>query len=301
MTAALKPADLITRQRLQALGRRSDQRGLRQLAGHLLALLILGFLVNQTSESPWRLFFVFLYGIPLTFLFAPLHESIHNTAFASRRLNELVAAMCGFILLIPARYFRLFHFDHHRFTQVAGGDPELQADKPANRLSFWWQVSGLPLWWASARTLFRYSSGCVTEAFVREQDKALLVREARVHLGLYGLLLLGSLLVGSDALWWYWILPALLTQPLLRLYLLAEHCGCDYGDDMLSNSRTTQTNVFVRFLAWNMPYHTEHHFLPSIPFFRLPELHAHIKDHVKFRQPGYLGLIRDIYRALPPV
>ena len=76
----------------------------------------------------------------------------------------------------------------------------------------------------------------------------------------------------------YWVMPMLLGQPFLRLYLLAEHGGCPKVRDMLANTRTTKTTALVRFLAWNMPYHTEHHVYPAVPFHRLPEAHDLLKD-----------------------
>lgn len=42
---------------------------------------------------------------------------------------------------------------------------------------------------------------------------------------------------------------------------------------MFLNTRTTLTTRVVRFLAWNMPYHAEHHAMPSVPFHKLPVLH----------------------------
>ncbi len=56
---------------------------------------------------------------------------------------------------------------------------------------------------------------------------------------------------GSDVALRYWVVPVLLGQPLLRLYLLAEHWGCPIARqapiDMLARSRTTYTNVLVTF------------------------------------------------------
>ena len=82
-------------------------------------------------------------------------------------------------------------------------------------------------------------------------------------------------------LFWVWILPCLPGQPVLRLYLLAEHGRCPFVADMLKNTRTTFTNRIVRFLAWNMPYHVEHHTLPQVPFHRLPDLHDRMQPHLK--------------------
>ena len=42
-------------------------------------------------------------------------------------------------------------------------------------------------------------------------------------------------------------------------------------DNGLTNTRTTLTNGLMRLLMWNMPFHTEHHLYPSIPFHRLPD------------------------------
>ena len=127
-----------------------------------------------------------------------------------------------------------------------------------------------------------------------ERHHQTLIGEARIHLAGYALLLLVSLLASNAFLWWYWILPALLGQPLLRLYLLAEHGGCDYSDNMLENSRTTYTVPWLNFLAWNMPYHAEHHYLASVPFHALPALHAYTGQRVKYRGDGYYRVNREI-------
>jgi fatty acid desaturase len=122
----------------------------------------------------------------------------------------------------------------------------------------------------------------------------MIVREARVHLVGYALLLSFSVLFSSAVLWWYWVLPALVGQPLLRLYLLPEHGGCDFSGNMLENSRTTYTTPALTFLAWNMPYHAEHHYLASIPFHALPALHAWTGRRVKHLGDGYIRVNREL-------
>jgi fatty acid desaturase len=82
------------------------------------------------------------------------------------------------------------------------------------------------------------------------------------------------------------------------LYLLAEHTGCPLVPDMLANSRTTVTNAVVRFFAWNMPYHAEHHAFPSVPFHALPDLHRDLRPDLKVIAPGYLAVNRPILRGL---
>ena len=66
---------------------------------------------------------------------------------------------------------------------------------------------------------------------------------------------------------------------------------------MLENTRTTYTNRLIRFLAWNMPYHIEHHVYPSVPFHALPRLNQHIADRLKTTAPGYLAVQRQIWQS----
>jgi len=77
---------------------------------------------------------------------------------------------------------------------------------------------------------------------------------------------LASIGFGQTAALYYFFLPAILAQPLLRAILIAEHTGCSTDENGLTNTRTTLTGYSVRLLMWNMPFHTEHHLYPSIPF-----------------------------------
>jgi fatty acid desaturase len=62
---------------------------------------------------------------------------------------------------------------------------------------------------------------------------------------------------------------------------------------MLLNTRTTLTTRLVRFLAWNMPYHAEHHMMPNVPFHRLPRLHARLQARLGTVADGYVAFTRD--------
>jgi fatty acid desaturase len=278
---------------IQRLTQRSDAKGLAQLGAHLGFLILAGIALQASRDSLWLLFTLPVYAALLIFLFAPLHETIHFTVFRTRWLNNLVAAPIGFLLLIPFQAFRVFHYVHHRHTQNPELDPELLDMKPLHR-KYWWYLSGLPTWWQSLQSIWRHATIGVSESYIDERHHATVIKEARIHLAGYALLLLWSLLFSGGFLWWFWVLPALIGQPLLRLYLLAEHSGCDYSDNMLENSRTTYTLPWVNFLAWNMPYHAEHHYLASVPFHALPALHAYTGQQVKYRGDGYYRVNREI-------
>ncbi len=62
---------------------------------------------------------------------------------------------------------------------------------------------------------------------------------------------------------------------------------CPRIANMFESTRTTHTNGIVRFIAWNIPYHTEHHVYPTVPFHRLLDLHYVMKGHLVNISIGY--------------
>ncbi len=287
-------SDLLDREIIRQLSQRSDFKGLVQLGGHLGILILTGMALNLAWNTILLLPVLLTYALVLTFLFAPLHETIHYTAFKSRRLNNLVSSCIGFILLLPHQYFRNFHYAHHRHTQDRERDPELIGKKPYTHRSLLLHISGLPLWWSNMRAIYKHAMGIVDEPYLEQKNHQKIISEARWHLFAYLAILIFSLLVSNAWFWWYWILPSLIGQPFLRLFLLAEHNGCDFSDNMLQNSRTTYTVPLLNFLAWNMPYHAEHHYLASVPFHALPALHAWTGQRVKYKGEGYWQVNREI-------
>ena len=286
------------RRALKQLYPRSDTRGLKHLAGHLLLIAVATVLVYQSAGSALYLPGAFVLGMVVIFLFAPLHETIHRTAFRSRFLNDTVATLAGFILLLPPRWFRAFHLHHHRYTQIEGRDPELTDKKIASPGQYLTHVSGLPYWRDAVVTLIRHAFGYVSAPYIVERATPPVIREARAYLTAYLLIAVLSIGFQSAAAVTFWLIPVLLGQPVLRLYLLAEHTGCPLVPDMLRNSRTTITSATVRFLAWNMPYHAEHHACMALPFHALPKAHALFRDRIHTLTPGYLAFNRQLVRDI---
>jgi fatty acid desaturase len=268
-----------------ALTARADRPGLVRLGLQASGILALGTVIALRLPG-WPLLLL-PQGILIVFLFTAMHEAVHRTAFATAWLNDDVAGAAGVLLLIPPEWFRLFHFAHHRHTQDPERDPELASPKPDSWPAYALHVSGLPLWGGAVKTLLRNAVGRNTDAFVPKAARPRIAREARAMLLGYALLAAASAELGSDLLLRVWILPALVGQPFLRLYLLAEHGRCPFAANMFENSRTTFTTRAVRWIAWNMPYHAEHHAFPAAPFHRLPELHRLAAPHLQTTENGY--------------
>ncbi len=157
MDEVFAPENAIDKAALKALSQRSDSRGLMQLGGHLALLGATGTAIAWTQGTLWLAPALVVHGVVLIFLFAPLHESVHRTAFQSRALNDAVAWVCGAVMLLPPVYFRAFHFAHHRHTQDPARDPELALLQPDDLGRYLLRVTGLPYWRERIATLLRHA------------------------------------------------------------------------------------------------------------------------------------------------
>ena len=238
-------------------------------------------------------------GILLVFLFTLMHETSHLTAFRSATLNKVICAGCGFVLAIPPVWFRFFHLAHHKYTQDPERDPELATAKPNSRMAYALHVSGLHLWISLATTLASNALGRDPGSYVPALRMRAVRAEACLMLGLYAGLGAISLWAQSSVLLWVWLIPMVIGQPFLRLFLLAEHGHCPHVSDMFENSRTTYTARLIHFVSWNMPYHAEHHAYPMVPYHQLPKLHQLCREHLKTTAKGYAQFNRDYIAALP--
>ncbi len=288
----------LSRDDLRDLCRRSDLIGALQLGRHGAIIAVTATGVAWSGGSWWLAPTLFLHGVALVFLFAQLHETIHRTAFQSRRANLAIAWICGLVLTIPPTDFRHFHWAHHRHTQDPARDPELSVPKPARLVQYLILLSGLPFWRDRATALIRQAFGKPDAAYLPARDHRKVAFEARIFLSLYGGVSLISIATGSLVSVLYWVVPVLLAQPVLRAFLLAEHTGCQEVPEMTLNTRTTLTGVLVRLLGWNMPYHAEHHLHPSVPFHALPRLHTRLVDRLSHVTPGYRAAHREIRATL---
>jgi fatty acid desaturase len=227
-----------------------------------------------------------------------LHETVHRTAFRTPWINKAVGDVCGFLLLLPPRWFAAFHFAHHRFTQDPERDPELASAKPTTFARYLYLLTGIEYWYRMVQGLFGRAFGHTPGAFLDDRSRRRSIVEARVYLGLYAVVAVASALIDPRPVLVLWVGPALLGQPFLRAYLLSEHWGCPAVRDMWANTRSVVSIAPIRWLAWNMPYHAEHHANPGIPFHALPTYAAAIAGARKVEASGYAAFHGERIGAL---
>jgi len=301
-TAALPGRHVLDISIIRSLSHRSDARGLVRFGLHLLLMTGTGFLVHAAMNSWWLLIpAMTLHGLTIVTMFAPMHECVHRTAFASRSLNEIFGWIAGLLSFYNFTYYRHYHTWHHRYTQDEQRDPELMTPKPRSYWEYVGEISAVPFWLFRPALFLRLAQGRTrVYPFVPDTARMSIALSAGLQLAIY-LAAIVSICLGHSQAWFYFFFPALLAQPILRAILIAEHTGCTTDENGLTNTRTTLTNPLIRLLMWNMPYHTEHHLYPSIPFHQLPQAHRELKAHLVHLAPSYVAANRTILKSLKPV
>lgn len=289
---------------VRALSQRSDWSGAARLATHLALIGVSGWLV---AVGPlWaKLPAIVLLGIAQAALFAPVHETMHLTAFRNRRANAVAGWLAACPSLLNWHFYADFHLAHHRFTQNPERDPELSPPPPAALDGYLLRVLAVNYWRSRCKVMADCWRGDLGGySYIPAANQPQVIASVRAMCVLMLTLALGSALLWG---WWvplvFWVAPQVIGQVFLRLYLLTEHTGCEETPNGLRNTRTTLTNAAMRLLMWNMSYHTEHHLYPSIPFHRLPAAHQAVRERLSVVQPGYarwhLGFIRHILARSP--
>jgi len=295
---------LPTRDELRALSPRRDAPALWRSAA-TVTLFVASAWLAATGSGALRAAAVALCGAALAGFFPMMHEAGHGTAFARRGFNEAATWLGAlFMLQVPA-FFREFHWEHHRSTQEHARDSEIAAapglldDWPPNPFVYAALASGQPLMAGKAAftlacALLPTRAWAALFPFVRAERRARVARQSRIGL----VVVAGSAAAGLR--WADGFAFVLLAWPvahlLLGLYLMPEHTGLPNTGTQLKRTRSVRSNALVRAWMWNMPFHSEHHLYPGVPFHALPVLHTRVADALVHRSRGYLAFHAEALR-----
>src|SRR5437763_274124 len=172
----------LPREDLHALMTRSDGPALRRAAWHLGMLILTGTVLWRLSSSVWALPLVVVQGYMLAFVFCALHETAHRTAFQTRWLNPALGTLAGLLGFWPYRNYRVYHWDHHGFTQDQERDPELYFPKPASLPVYLFVLTGIPNAIRRIGDILRLASGRADRPWMAPSERRPLIGEARPYL-----------------------------------------------------------------------------------------------------------------------
>jgi fatty acid desaturase len=208
-----------------------------------------------------------------------MHEASHRTLLHDPRWNDGVGNwLCAYPIWADLHPYRAYHLKHHAKT---GGpdDPDLGlvTPFPITRRSLWRKI-GRDL---SGLTGVKFARAAFRRTFGSWREDPLARRAALGFVGTNLVLLGGLTLLGHPALYLLWVGAWLTTNTLVtRIRSIAEHALTPAADDPLGNTRTTRAAWWERLLIApnRVNYHLEHHLLMTVPHYRLPRMHALLRE-----------------------
>jgi fatty acid desaturase len=231
-----------------------------------------------------------------------MHDGVHYRLFRGRRLNDWTAEIIlAWPNLISARAYRRNHFAHHRYLNTAQ-DPD------------WARRQGDATWvfpkhWSRLALLMLRDLSGLGAIYYLKLALMLLSRDTGVSRGFivarYGFY---AAVVGLLAwfgalhlLLMYWFVPLFTWMTVIfRVRSIAEHSAIKGRANAYAQTRSTGASLLEHIFVApkNVNYHIEHHFYPSVPFYRLPELHRVLMSKSDFKDSvhvtrRYLGVLRE--------
>ncbi|EMI54526.1 fatty acid desaturase family protein [Rhodopirellula sallentina] len=277
-------------------------------------IVMIGAIVVAAKVNHWAVYLVSMIVLAsrMQALGVLMHDGAHYLLYKNRVLNDVVSDLfVAFPIGMSTTLYRKTHFRHHRYTNTEE-DQDLAAQQeeqewfewPKTRLGLFltlirsvFGINFLRGWilykhWAPwnnfrspdfpprCRVLYVLSTACVYSFFA-----IALKIDPRTTI----LLVVIYMLAGITVL-----------NLINRIRATAEHLGTR-GDHELNDTRTVLPNFVERLLIapYGVNYHLEHHLFPSVPGYRLSELHRELMKDEEFRTKahitqGYTGVIQEL-------
>jgi fatty acid desaturase len=236
-----------------------------------------------------------------------MHDGAHFRIFRNKLLNDWVSDLfLAWPILITTARYRSNHWEHHKYTNTEK-DPDCLRKLFQMKRSDWefpttrsllFQMLLKDLTAISTFTMIKTLFSVSVKNSGLKESHSLVPGWARIVF--YISIICTAVVFGFwKALLLFWFVPYLTTFNLfLHIRSIAEHFATE-NDNPLNITRTTITPWWEKlFFPKNMNYHLEHHLYPSVPFYRLPELHRLLLEQEVFRKQahitrGYFGVLSE--------
>ncbi len=300
----------LSAEEVAAFTARSDLHGASYLAFNwLLIASIFWGMAQWSNPFSWLLGALLLGGRQLG-LAILMHEAGHGTLFRSPVFNRLAGSwLCAYPILSGLEAYALSHRGHHA---LAGStkDPDLENYRayPVSLESFQRKIFRDMSGRTGVRNLLALFRGSGGDLMTRGEGQ-----RSSLAQGIAANLLLAMVLFwsGVGELYLVWVVAYLTIYPLTaRIRQLAEHgnVGNLFDADPRNHTRTTRGNWLERFLICpnQVNFHCEHHFMASVPCYRLQALHEVLHqrgfyaEHEHALAKGYKSVLKKaVYKSTP--
>lgn len=263
------------------------------LGNWLCIAAIFGAVATWTNPVTIVVAVVLLAGRQLA-LSVLMHDCGHRTLFRTARLNDVIGQwLCALPVMNDQPSYARGHLEHHR-KSGSHDDPDLPNYEayPISRASFrrkmWRDLTG-QTGFKLMSYIFRGASGVIS---TEKRSSALpFIQQLMVQLGLF--LMLAA--VGIAWTFMLWVVAYMTVfMFIIRVRQIAEHAAVPdlFDPDSRMNTRTIDAPWWQRivFAPCGVNFHMEHHFMASVPCYKLKALRQHLRDrHALDEVPQFHG------------
>ena len=284
---------------LAALRRLDTGTRLREMS-FFIGLWVAGMLVNgfgyQAAEpglvhTLLRVAGTLVTAVAINSFILLMHEGMHNTLFASPRLNRWVSVALGMVFCLSFTSYKVMHQRHHRYLGDER-DPDDYSNYTRNQRLLWCLhyvrlIAGVYLYIVLIPILaFRKGSPADRRGILVEYGALIAVYAAVFTL------------VPGGYLLYLWLIPLILAAYMTAVRGLTQHGITEARDPYLA-SRSIQAHPVVAFCLLQENYHLEHHLFPEIPSYNLAEVHRLIWPRLPRAVTGrsYLAFLFKFFAA----
>ena len=278
----MKINDYLTRDEVAQFTAKSDLHAWRLVVGNWLAIAVIFAIVATYTNPVTIVLAVILLGGRQLGLSVLMHECGHRTLFRTAKLNDVIGQwLCALPVMNDQPSYARGHLEHHRKAGTVD-DPDLPNYQayPVSRDSFRRKMmrdltgqTGFKL----MGYIFRGASGAISR---EKRDSALpFLQQLGVQLALF-------MVLNACGIGWTYLLWAVaylsVFMFIIRVRQVAEHAAVPdlFDPDPRMNTRTVDAPWWQRlvFAPNGVNYHMEHHFMASVPCYRLRALREHLRN-----------------------
>ena len=268
-----------------------DRRAITCIALDYAVVFAIAGLASWIDWIPLTLFALVIIAGRQSALQGLVHSACHFSLFSKKERNETLQFLFAYPVLDSVPLYREQHLAHHRDFARKTRDRfdylhdvlELSRDGPWART---WVVFIKPLLGHAGYVFV----GDVVRTYAGNPSHAF-------KLVAYWAALLG-------AAWWfgclwslliYWVVPLVWLYPVLDIWAeMSDHL------DAKDETRNQAGFFYSALLKGHETYHAVHHLYPSVPFYRLRDLHDRLQEKgvVMENSRGPLDFLGIVYRSL---
>jgi fatty acid desaturase len=296
----MKISDYLTKDEVKFFTSKSDFHGWCLLLANWIAIVLIFVLVAQYTNPLTIVLAIVLLGGRQLGLSVLMHECGHRSLFKTPSLNDLLGQwLCALPVMNDMPSYAMAHLIHQKHAGTPD-DPDLGNYRayPITRESFKRKITRDLTGQTGVKLLSFIARGT---AGAMSSEKRLSARpfyqQLAVQLAIFAVLALCGMAWG----YLLWVVAYMTSFMLfIRLRQVAEHAAVPdlFDPDPRRNTRTVIARWWERaLLAPNgVNFHMEHHFMASVPCYRLEALHKHLRDRQALTEVpdtiGYAAVFR---------